>query len=152
MIYVSVIVYLLIIIGMILQNSLMKCLTKIFNRFCFDSLITVNRYFVVRDSVCTRAAPIAAAERRHCIAEALAFMDLEGVADALVRTYSGAMIRRLEIYRIGEATSPTAGGSARPCTALGARAPRTMCTSCFVPGPPAKQTRGDSVSTLSIFN
>jgi ABC-2 type transport system ATP-binding protein len=36
-------------------------------------------------------------ERRRRIAEALAFMDLVDAADRLVRTYSGGMIRRLEI-------------------------------------------------------
>ena len=36
-------------------------------------------------------------ERRDRIREALAFMDLEGVAGKMVRTYSGGMIRRLEI-------------------------------------------------------
>ena len=37
------------------------------------------------------------AERHRRIADALAFMDLSGAADHLVRTYSGGMIRRLEI-------------------------------------------------------
>jgi ABC-2 type transport system ATP-binding protein len=36
-------------------------------------------------------------ERKRRIEEALAFMDLAGVADRAVRTYSGGMIRRLEI-------------------------------------------------------
>ncbi len=36
-------------------------------------------------------------ERRQRLAEALAFMDLTDVGDALVRKYSGGMIRRLEI-------------------------------------------------------
>ena len=36
-------------------------------------------------------------ERRRRIADALAFMDLAEAADRLVRTYSGGMIRRLEI-------------------------------------------------------
>jgi ABC-2 type transport system ATP-binding protein len=35
--------------------------------------------------------------RRARIAEALAFMELSGAADALVRTYSGGMVRRLEL-------------------------------------------------------
>jgi ABC-2 type transport system ATP-binding protein len=35
--------------------------------------------------------------RRDRIQEALRFMDLEGAADRLVRTYSGGMIRRLEL-------------------------------------------------------
>ncbi|NTV09344.1 MAG: ATP-binding cassette domain-containing protein [Zoogloea sp.] len=38
-----------------------------------------------------------AAETKERIAEALAFMDLEASADNLVRTYSGGMIRRLEL-------------------------------------------------------
>jgi ABC-2 type transport system ATP-binding protein len=37
------------------------------------------------------------AERETRVRDALAFMDLESVADRLVRTYSGGMIRRLEI-------------------------------------------------------
>jgi len=37
------------------------------------------------------------AERRSRIAEALAFMELDAVGDDLVRTYSGGMIRRLEL-------------------------------------------------------
>jgi ABC-2 type transport system ATP-binding protein len=37
------------------------------------------------------------AERGQRIREALAFMDLETVANHLVRTYSGGMIRRLEL-------------------------------------------------------
>ena len=37
------------------------------------------------------------AERRARIAEALAFMDLADAADKLVKSYSGGMIRRLEI-------------------------------------------------------
>ena len=37
------------------------------------------------------------AERASRVDDALAFMDLEGVAHRLVRTYSGGMIRRLEI-------------------------------------------------------
>jgi ABC-2 type transport system ATP-binding protein len=37
------------------------------------------------------------AQRAPLIQEALAFMDLEASADALVRTYSGGMIRRLEL-------------------------------------------------------
>jgi ABC-2 type transport system ATP-binding protein len=40
---------------------------------------------------------IARSERAARIHEALAFMALENVGDALVRTYSGGMIRRLEI-------------------------------------------------------
>jgi ABC-2 type transport system ATP-binding protein len=40
---------------------------------------------------------IAYNERETRIREALAFMDLAGVANKLVRTYSGGMIRRLEI-------------------------------------------------------
>jgi ABC-2 type transport system ATP-binding protein len=40
---------------------------------------------------------IAYNERETRIREALAFMDLAGVASKLVRTYSGGMIRRLEI-------------------------------------------------------
>jgi ABC-2 type transport system ATP-binding protein len=37
------------------------------------------------------------AERRRRIAEALVFMDLVAAADHLVRTYSGGMVRRLEL-------------------------------------------------------
>jgi ABC-2 type transport system ATP-binding protein len=37
------------------------------------------------------------AERKVRIAEALAFMGLEGAAGTLVRTYSGGMVRRLEL-------------------------------------------------------
>jgi ABC-2 type transport system ATP-binding protein len=40
---------------------------------------------------------IPARARASCIAEALAFMELSASADALVRTYSGGMVRRLEI-------------------------------------------------------
>jgi ABC-2 type transport system ATP-binding protein len=40
---------------------------------------------------------IPSAQRASCIHDAFAFMDLESVADKLVRTYSGGMIRRLEI-------------------------------------------------------
>ncbi|HMA43761.1 MAG TPA: ATP-binding cassette domain-containing protein [Gemmatimonadales bacterium] len=36
-------------------------------------------------------------ERRRRIADVLAFMDLDAAADHLVRTYSGGMIRRLEL-------------------------------------------------------
>ncbi len=44
-----------------------------------------------------RLYDIAAAERRARIDEALHFMDLDDAADRLVRTYSGGMIRRLEL-------------------------------------------------------
>jgi len=37
------------------------------------------------------------AERRHRIAEALEFMNLQAAGDHLVRSYSGGMIRRLEL-------------------------------------------------------
>jgi ABC-2 type transport system ATP-binding protein len=47
--------------------------------------------------VFARLYDIPSAERRRRIREALAFMDLEAVAGRLVRTYSGGMIRRLEI-------------------------------------------------------
>ncbi|HEY2824776.1 MAG TPA: ATP-binding cassette domain-containing protein, partial [Gemmatimonadales bacterium] len=40
---------------------------------------------------------IARAERATRIADSLAFMELEASADKLVQTYSGGMIRRLEI-------------------------------------------------------
>jgi ABC-2 type transport system ATP-binding protein len=47
--------------------------------------------------VFARLYDIPRAERRRRIAEALSFMDLEESADRLVGTYSGGMIRRLEI-------------------------------------------------------
>jgi ABC-2 type transport system ATP-binding protein len=47
--------------------------------------------------VFARLFDIPRAERRRRIAEALAFMELTDAADRLVRSYSGGMIRRLEI-------------------------------------------------------
>ena len=47
--------------------------------------------------VFARLYDIARAERARRIAQALAFMDLQEAADRLVATYSGGMIRRLEI-------------------------------------------------------
>jgi len=47
--------------------------------------------------VFARLFDIPRAERRGRIAQALAFMDLSDAADRLVRSYSGGMIRRLEI-------------------------------------------------------
>ena len=44
-----------------------------------------------------RLYDVAAAERRQRIADALHFMGLEEAADRLVKTYSGGMIRRLEL-------------------------------------------------------
>ena len=48
-------------------------------------------------SLSARLYSIPSAERRERIEEALGFMGIAEFADALVRTYSGGMIRRLEI-------------------------------------------------------
>jgi ABC-2 type transport system ATP-binding protein len=48
-------------------------------------------------SLSARLYRVPGAERRRRIADALAFMDLADSADHLVRTYSGGMIRRLEV-------------------------------------------------------
>ena len=47
--------------------------------------------------ISARLYHLPAPERRERIADALRFMGLEDVADSLVRTFSGGMIRRLEI-------------------------------------------------------
>ena len=44
-----------------------------------------------------RLYDIPRAERRERIREMLAFLNLEGHKDALVRTFSGGMIRKLEV-------------------------------------------------------
>ena len=48
-------------------------------------------------AIFTKLYSIPRAERRHRIDDALALMGLDGVAGSLVKTYSGGMVRRLEI-------------------------------------------------------
>ncbi len=62
-------------------------------------LLSADGALTARENLAVFAAlyDLPRVERASRIQEALSFMDLEGVADRLVRTYSGGMIRRLEI-------------------------------------------------------